>query len=85
MSKHWYNLRFIHMGLSFGINFAVFGLLGGWGGQYLDRKFHSEPWFLVAGITFGVLFALYSLVREIMAIDKITNQREKAGKDGPKD
>lgn len=80
MSKNWLNMRFVHMGLSFGINFTVLGLLGGWGGRTLDTRWGTEPWLFIAGISAGVMFSFYALIKEILVLDKIRVADEKKEK-----
>jgi F0F1-type ATP synthase assembly protein I len=85
LGNQWLNLRFIHLGLSFGINFTVLSLLGGWGGRALDQRWETAPWLLITGITGGIMLAFYALIKEILALDKIRvsdeaeqkNQKEK--------
>lgn|GEM_PF-6406171 len=84
MGKQWINARFVHMGLSFGINFTVVGLLGGWGGWTLDQRLGTSPWLLVIGITGGVMLAFYSLIKEIMVLDEIRIADEAAEKNKDK-
>jgi F0F1-type ATP synthase assembly protein I len=72
------------MGLSFGINFTVLGLLGGWAGRALDQRLGTGPWLLVVGITGGVMLAFYSLIKEIMVLDEIRVADEAAEKNKDK-
>jgi len=46
-------------GLELGIGVA----LGVWGGLYLDRRFDTEPWLMIAGLTLGVISGFYNLYR----------------------
>lgn len=73
VKKQWYNLRFVQMGLSFGISFMLFSFLGAWAGKALDQRLGSEPWIMIIGMFLGAIFAFYSLIMEILASDKFIN------------
>ena len=47
------------VGLEFGISIAI----GAFGGMWLDGKFGTEPWLLMAGVIFGSAAAFRSLYR----------------------
>jgi F0F1-type ATP synthase assembly protein I len=53
--------RFAGLGLRFVITAAVFGLLGWW----LDGKFNTAPWLLVAGVLLGSVAAFIGVVRAV--------------------
>jgi len=36
-------------------------------GYWLDKKFGTTPWFLIAGVFIGIVGGLYNLVKESMA------------------
>ncbi len=46
-----------------GIEVAVAILIGYFGGQYLDSKFHSTPWLKWIGLGAGIGAAVKALVR----------------------
>ncbi|MGF7183935.1 F0F1-type ATP synthase assembly protein I [Desulfitispora alkaliphila] len=69
--SQWMVLRFIHMGFSFGITFAVLSFMGYLGGNYLDQRLGTAPVFLILGIMAGGGLAFYSLIKEILLYDKI--------------
>ena len=52
-------------------------LLGIVGGNWLDEKFASSPWFLIAGIFLGVSSAFLNLYKFVMKVAN-DNQKEKA-------
>lgn len=40
---------------------------GMYAGQWLDRRFASEPWFLVGGVFLGAVLSFYSVYRRLVA------------------
>ena len=38
-----------------GAEFAAAVVLGYYGGQYIDKKFATGPWFMLAGVLLGIL------------------------------
>lgn len=47
------------IGLQFGISIAIGALAGNW----LDKRFGSEPWLLLAGVLFGSAAGFRDLYR----------------------
>ena len=43
------------------VGMVAFGLLGWW----VDRRYETQPWFLVAGILVGLIGGLYSQWRRV--------------------
>lgn len=48
-------------GLQFGMAIVVFALLGVW----LDRKFGTSPWLVLAGVAIGAIGGFYSMYRKL--------------------
>lgn len=44
---------------------AITVVLGYYGGSYLDKKFHTDPWLMLAGILTGVLVGIVGIVRSL--------------------
>jgi ATP synthase protein I len=44
--------------------------LGTLSGFFLDRRFGTKPWLLVAGALLGVSGGFYSFIRAVIALDK---------------
>ena len=49
--------------ISIGIQMAVSIVLGLLGGQWLDKKFGTDPWFTLLGILIGAAAAFYDMYR----------------------
>jgi F0F1-type ATP synthase assembly protein I len=47
-----------------GSELVVSVLLGVFLGQWVDRKFETQPWFLILGIFVGIFVGLYQLIRD---------------------
>ena len=53
--------RYAGLGLRFALTAAVFGLLGWW----LDGRFGTTPWLLVAGVLLGGVGGFVAIVRAV--------------------
>ena len=53
-----------------GVQFVVSILLFLYIGKWLDGKFGTEPWLLMAGVLVGAVAGFYSFYRRIMAASK---------------
>lgn len=53
------------MGLGFQFLLAI--LLGLYGGQWLDRRLGSAPWFLIIGVFLGAGASFYAMYRAMVA------------------
>jgi F0F1-type ATP synthase assembly protein I len=53
--------------LGLGLQFALVILLSVFLGQWLDRRFGTEPWLLLVGVFLGAGGAFYSMYRRLMA------------------
>jgi ATP synthase protein I len=61
--------RYSYLGLFFGIVVV----LGFFGGQWLDRRWHTDPWLSIAGLLVGVAAGfreLYKLSKQALKDDK---------------
>jgi len=54
-------MKYAGAGLQFALTFLACGALGWW----LDGKFGTGPWLMIAGILLGAVGAMYSLVRRL--------------------
>lgn len=50
-----------------GLTFVVAVLLGLYAGQWLDRRFGTAPWLMIAGVFLGAGGAFYGMYRRLMA------------------
>ncbi len=66
MMKNSQVARLTLAGLELGIGVA----LGAVAGMYLDQKFDTEPWLMLAGLTLGVASGFLNLYRLVVAADK---------------
>lgn len=55
--------RYAGVGLQFAISIVVFL----YAGQWVDRRLHSSPWGVLAGVVIGASAAFYSMYRRLMA------------------
>ena len=49
-----------------GAELSITVLLGYYGGKYLDGKFASGPWFLLAGVLVGLAVAVVGVYKTLM-------------------
>lgn len=63
-------LKFLNFGLTFGLTTAIVIYVGYRGGQYLDRRFGTEPWLMTAGILLAAAAAFKHLLAEVQRIDQ---------------
>ncbi|MBP6741430.1 MAG: AtpZ/AtpI family protein [Deltaproteobacteria bacterium] len=63
--------RFSYLGLFFGVAVVIGFAFGTW----LDRKFHTHPWFSMLGVLFGIASGFKELFR--MASSFRTEQKKK--------
>ncbi|MCA8971428.1 MAG: AtpZ/AtpI family protein [Planctomycetes bacterium] len=54
-----------HPGIGAGMTFAVVALLGAGAGYWLDGRFGTTPWLVIAGTLFGAVFGFIHLVETI--------------------
>ena len=66
--------------LGLGIEFAVTLLVFIFAGHYLDKRWGTDPWLLLAGATLGFLIAFYNFFKTLL---KLTD-RDRPGGTGEK-
>ena len=54
---------YLGLGLQFAVSILVFLFLGEW----LDRRFGTEPWLLLTSVFLGTGASFYSIYRKLMA------------------
>lgn len=64
-----------------GAEFAVSEILGAWVGYWLDKRWDTSPWLLLAGVCVGFVLGFYIILR---AAKEMQNKRVKKAetKDG---
>jgi len=67
--EHWNLLRYLNFALSFGITMIASLLIGYYGGSWLDRKFGTSPFLMLAGVLVGVATSFYALLQELKILD----------------
>lgn len=72
----WSGLRYLSLAFSFGVTLVLFIFLGFWGGQWLDQRLGTEPFFLVLGILLGVGLAFRNLLDELGVFRKADQKKE---------
>jgi F0F1-type ATP synthase assembly protein I len=70
--------RFAGVGLQFALSILIFVYLGSW----LDRRFGTAPWILLAALFFGAGGSFYSMYRKLMAAQEREDAARKAERDG---
>jgi ATP synthase protein I len=50
-------------GASIGLEFGIAIALGAWIGSWLDKRYETDPWLLLAGILIGSAAAFRDLIR----------------------
>lgn len=81
--EYWNYARYANFAFSFGITMAASIFLGYWGGTWLDRKLDTAPFLMLAGVLLGVGVSFYSLMQELLLLDKM--QPPKDGEDSTQD
>lgn len=46
----------------FGTEMAVSIVIGFYGGRWLDKQWHTEPWLMITGILLGVGAGIWSMI-----------------------
>lgn len=63
--------RYIQVASTFGISTALrIYVLGIWGGGWLDRKFGTVPWFMLAGILLAIFLSFKFLLDQLSRAEK---------------
>lgn len=63
-----------------GLEFAAAEILGGGLGFWLDKKYHTSPWFLITGVIAGFMLGMYIVWRraqEMAAHEKTQKENER--------
>ncbi len=63
--------RYAGLGLQFALTMAVLGALGWW----LDSKFGTLPWLMVAGIAIGAVGGMIRIVKSVPGSQSFTPSR----------
>ena len=58
---------------SFGFIMAAAIFLGYYIGSYIDRKFDTEPWFL---LLFVILFIIGAFIKFLQSVKEVSNKKE---------
>ncbi|HHW43875.1 MAG: AtpZ/AtpI family protein [Thermoanaerobacteraceae bacterium] len=48
-----------------GMEMAIMVTAGFYGGRWLDRQFHTEPWLMTAGILLGMAAGIWGVVQTV--------------------
>ena len=62
-----------------GLQFALAILVFAFAGQWLDRRFGTEPWLLLVGVFLGAGGGFYSIYRRLMADLRRDEERRRGG------
>lgn len=54
------------MGLEFFFTIAIFYFIG----NYLDKKFHTEPYIMIGFVFFGIVAAFVNFYQNVMKLNK---------------
>ena len=69
--EQWNALRYLNFAVSFGITMTASLLIGYYGGTWLDGKFGSAPFLMLAGVLLGVASSFYALLQELRILDAL--------------
>lgn len=64
---------YLGVGLQFALSIVLFVYLG----QWLDRRFGTEPWMLLIGLVLGAGGSFYGIYRKLMADLRREEERKK--------
>jgi F0F1-type ATP synthase assembly protein I len=70
--------QFAGMGLQFALSILVFVYAGNW----LDRRFGTAPWILLAALFLGAGGSFYSMYRKLIAAQAREEAAQKARREG---
>lgn len=70
--------QFAGVGLQFALSILVFVYLGNW----LDRRFGTAPWLLLAALFLGAGGSFYSMYRKMMAAQARAEEAQRATREG---
>lgn len=70
--------RYVQVATTFGISTALrIYILGILGGGWLDRKFGTAPWFMLAGIVIAIFLSFKFLLDQLARVEKNAGEEEK--------
>jgi len=69
--EQWNILRYLNFAFSFGITMTASLLIGYYGGTWLDQRFNSSPFLMLAGVLLGVATSFYALLQELRILDTL--------------
>lgn len=64
------NSGYFGLAVSFGWNLAVSVGVLGYGGRWLDARFGTDPWLMIAGILSGIVIAFKQLFTALSRLEK---------------
>ena len=62
-------LKFINVGLTFGITSAVAIYVGYLGGSWLDGQLGTDPIFMFLGVVLGIAATFRILIRDVLGVE----------------
>ncbi|MCL4514558.1 MAG: AtpZ/AtpI family protein [Firmicutes bacterium] len=74
----WDYARYANFAFSFGFTLVISLLLGYFGGSFLDRKLHTSPFLMIAGILAAIILSFKTLLAEVAVLDKAQADAKKA-------
>jgi F0F1-type ATP synthase assembly protein I len=60
----------IGRGLAYGLEIAVGAGLGYFAGQWIDRRYRTEPWGMVVCVMLGLAAGMYLLIKDAIRDEK---------------
>lgn len=79
--NYWDYARYTNIAFSFGITLTAGILLGFYGGSWLDRRWGTAPWLMIAGILLGIGLGFYSLLSELRVLEREQKRRTTDARD----
>lgn len=67
---------YVSLALGFGWNLAVSVGVLGYGGNWLDKRWGSDPWLMIAGILSGVVIGFKQLFTQIARLEGERRRKE---------
>ncbi|MGI9862802.1 AtpZ/AtpI family protein [Moorella naiadis] len=69
-NNYWDYARYANIAFSFGVTLTTGILLGFYGGSWLDRRWGTAPWLMLAGILLGIGLGFYSMLNELRVLER---------------
>lgn len=63
-------MQHVNVGVAFGVGLAIRLAIFYYGGNWLDRKLGTEPWFAFSGILLAIGLSFHHLITEMMGTKK---------------